>query len=59
MVEETLKYHPPLYYIDRLSGWEHLRHMDEVDQSILRILLKDASVSQETIAHEVGTSVGT
>ncbi len=33
--------------------------MDEVDQSILRILLKDASVSQETIAHEVGTSVGT
>ena len=33
--------------------------MDEVDQSILRILLRDASVSQETIAHEVGTSVGT
>jgi len=36
-----------------------MRHMDEVDQSILRILLNDASVSQETIAHEVGTSVGT
>ncbi len=33
--------------------------MDEVDQRILRILLDDASVSQETIAHEVGTSVGT
>ena len=33
--------------------------MDEVDQKILRILLEDASVSQETIAHEVGTSVGT
>jgi Lrp/AsnC family transcriptional regulator for asnA, asnC and gidA len=33
--------------------------MDEVDQSILRILLKDASISQENIAHEVGTSVGT
>ncbi len=30
-----------------------------MDQSILRILLNDASVSQETIAHEVGTSVGT
>jgi Lrp/AsnC family transcriptional regulator for asnA, asnC and gidA len=36
-----------------------LRHIDEVDQRILRLLLKDASVSQETIANEVGTSVGT
>jgi len=36
-----------------------MRHIDEVDQKILRILLKDASVSQETIAQEVGTSVGT
>ena len=36
-----------------------MRHIDEVDQRILRILLKDASVSQETIANEVGTSVGT
>ncbi len=40
-------------------GWDRLRHIDEVDQKILRILLEDASVSQETIAQEVGTSVGT
>ncbi len=33
--------------------------MDDVDQKILRILLVDASVGQETIAKEVGTSVGT
>ena len=36
-----------------------MRHIDEVDQKILRVLLKDASVSQETIAQEIGTSVGT
>lgn len=36
-----------------------MRHIDEVDQRILRALLRDASVSQESIAHEVGTSVGT
>jgi Lrp/AsnC family transcriptional regulator for asnA, asnC and gidA len=33
--------------------------MDETDQKILRILLEDASVNQENIASEVGTSVGT
>ena len=33
--------------------------MDDVDQKILRSLLEDASVGQETIAKEVGTSVGT
>ena len=36
-----------------------MRQMDDVDQKILRILLEDASVGQETIAKEVGTSVGT
>ena len=40
-------------------GWERVRHIDETDQKILRILQGDASISQETIAHEVGTSVGT
>jgi Lrp/AsnC family transcriptional regulator for asnA, asnC and gidA len=36
-----------------------LRDIDETDQKILRILLEDASVSQESIAHRIGTSVGT
>ena len=43
----------------RSTGWEPLKDIDEVDQRILRMLLEDASVSQETIAKEVGTSVGT
>jgi Lrp/AsnC family transcriptional regulator for asnA, asnC and gidA len=41
------------------SGWEHLKTIDELDQGILRMLQEDASVSYETIAKEVGTSVGT
>ena len=36
-----------------------MRDIDETDQKILRILLEDASVSQETIANQIGTSVGT
>jgi Lrp/AsnC family transcriptional regulator for asnA, asnC and gidA len=33
--------------------------MDELDANILRMLLVDASINYETIAKEVGTSVGT
>ncbi|UCE73136.1 MAG: Lrp/AsnC family transcriptional regulator [Methanomassiliicoccales archaeon] len=36
-----------------------MKSIDELDQDILRMLLKDASVNYETIAKEVDTSVGT
>ena len=36
-----------------------MTHMDELDQSILRMLLEDSSISYETIAGEVGTSLST
>lgn len=36
-----------------------MKTVDELDQKILRMLLKDASVNYETIAKEVDTSVGT
>ncbi|ODS38541.1 MAG: hypothetical protein A7315_03255 [Candidatus Altiarchaeales archaeon WOR_SM1_79] len=34
-------------------------NIDELDQDILRMLMEDASMSYETIAKAVGTSVGT
>jgi Lrp/AsnC family transcriptional regulator for asnA, asnC and gidA len=36
-----------------------MKSVDELDQKILRMLLKDASASYETIAGKAGTSVGT
>jgi DNA-binding Lrp family transcriptional regulator len=36
-----------------------MKPVDELDLAILRILLKDASISYETIAKEVNTSVST
>ncbi|UCE36368.1 MAG: Lrp/AsnC family transcriptional regulator [Thermoplasmata archaeon] len=36
-----------------------MKSIDDLDQKILRMLLKDASVNYETIANEVGTSLGT
>ena len=36
-----------------------MKVIDEVDQNILRMMLKDASANYETIANAVGTSVGT
>lgn len=36
-----------------------MKSIDELDLNILRMLLEDASVSYETIAREVGSSVGT
>jgi DNA-binding Lrp family transcriptional regulator len=36
-----------------------MKSIDELDQNILRMLFEDASISYETIAKKVGTSVGT
>ena len=36
-----------------------MKDIDELDSKILQILLKDASASYETIAADLGTSVGT
>jgi len=36
-----------------------MKSIDELDQNILRMLFEDASISYETIAKAVGTSVGT
>jgi Lrp/AsnC family transcriptional regulator for asnA, asnC and gidA len=36
-----------------------MKSIDELDQDILRMLFEDASISYETIAKAVGTSVGT
>lgn len=36
-----------------------MKTVDDLDQKILRMLLKDASANYETIAKEVDTSVGT
>ncbi|UCF07455.1 MAG: Lrp/AsnC family transcriptional regulator [Thermoplasmata archaeon] len=36
-----------------------MKSIDELDMNVLRMLLEDASVSYETIAKEVGSSVGT
>ncbi len=36
-----------------------MKRIDELDQNILRMLFDDASISYETIAKKVGTSVGT
>jgi Lrp/AsnC family transcriptional regulator for asnA, asnC and gidA len=37
----------------------YLKTVDDLDQKILRMLLKDASANYETIAKQVDTSVGT
>ena len=36
-----------------------MRQLDKLDEKILRILMEDASISYETIAGEVGTSLST
>ena len=42
------------------SNWGHdVKSMDDLDMKILRMLMEDASTSYETIAKEVGSSLGT
>lgn len=44
---------------ERYLGGCGVKSIDELDMNILRLLLEDASVSYETIAKEVGSSLGT